>query len=235
MKSKAAVLASGWLLLFSGCRDVLFNNPLDPNASTEVLQIEKIMTTTLANDGDITFDGEKFWKVNVVGGLIAFDVETGTTIRTIGGVSGTGVAVTQDRIFVCSGDNLIYSLDPLSGDIIDRIATVDIYPGFMASMDDHLLIYDLRSFAFYDYEPNSGEVQFLFQVTGVDLAGLEFYEGGILFVDRNSNSIFHYTLEGELISAYRSPASDTGGISVDASNNIYLLTLNGQLYKVSVP
>ena len=132
-------------------------------------------------------------------------------------------------------DYLLLSIDPLSGDVIDRISTVGIYPGYIAAVDDRLLVYDLRSFSFLDYDPASGESIPLFQVTGIEMGGMTVHQGNILFTDTNSNSVYVYSFEGEMLNFYRSPASSTTGIAVDDAQNIYLFTLDGQLYKVSIP
>ena len=69
-------------LLLNSCKDIVFNNPLDPDASAEAVQIIKVITTSLSGKGDICFDGEKFWKIENYGSLNAFDMESGTIIRT---------------------------------------------------------------------------------------------------------------------------------------------------------
>ena len=41
------------IFLFNSCRDVIFNNPLDPDASRELLKIIKTLSTNLGGEGDI--------------------------------------------------------------------------------------------------------------------------------------------------------------------------------------
>lgn len=225
----------GFIILSESCKDVIFNNPLDPEASIETLQIVKIMTTGLSGEGDIAYDGEKFWKINNFGILSAFDIESGVVIRTISTVPGTGLATLQDKLYICSGNNIISSYDPLSGDLIDQISTGDLYLGFLSPMEDKLLVYDLRSFGFFEYDPATGSSSPLFQISGVNIGGIEYYQGGVLFTDLNSNSIYHYSLAGDMLNMYLSPATGTSGITVDGSGYLYLFTLDGQIYKVSLP
>jgi hypothetical protein len=235
VKLKTIVFVLGFIILSESCKDVIFNNPLDPNASLETPQIVKIISTGLSGTGDINYDGEKCWKINNYGSLNAFDVESGVIIRTISTVPGTGLATLQDKLYICGESNIISSYDPLSGDLIDRISTGDLYPKFLSPMDDRLLLYDLRSLGFYEYEPESGNATPLFQLSGVDIGGMEFFQGGVLFTDVNANSIYYYSLEGEMVNVYLSPATATTGITVDDSGYLYLFSLNGQVYKVSLP
>lgn len=235
MKPKTILLLWVFIIFFESCKDIIFNNPLDPDASLDTLRVVKIIPTSLVGEGDLAYDGEKFWKISTTGGLQAVDVESGVIIRSLPTRPGTGVAVLQDRIYICNGENILYSYDPLSGDLIDQISTVDLYPSFLSTLDDRLLLYDKRSYSFFRYEPASGAVEQLFQISGVAIGGIESVAGGVLFTDRNSNSIYHYALDGDMLNVYLSPAAGTAGISTDNGSYIFLLTLDGQLYKVSLP
>lgn len=235
MKLKTIVFILGFIILSESCKDVIFNNPLDPEASIETLQIVKIMTTSLSGEGDLAYDGEKFWKINNFGILSAFDIESGVVIRTISTVPGTGLAILQDKLYICSGNNIISSYDPLSGGLIDQISTGDLYLEFLSPMEDKLLVYDLRSFGFYEYDPATGSSTPLFQLSGVDIGGIEYFQGGVLLTNLNSNSIYHYSLNGDMLNMYLSPAIGTSGITVNGSDHMYLFTLDGQIYKVSLP
>lgn len=232
---KITVFVLACIILFSSCQDVIFNNPLDPNASREILKIIKNISTSLSGDGDITFDGEKFWKINTSGSVYAFDIESGVTIRSIPGINGTGICIIANRLYVCDGSNILLSYDSLSGDLLDQISTTDIYPAFLSGYNGLIILYDLRSSSFFQYDPISGSSDQLFQVTGFEIGGIEVYGEEILFSDLNTNTIYHYSMEGDMINMYLSPANNTRGLTVDSSEYIYLLTLDGQLYKVSLP
>jgi hypothetical protein len=235
VKLKLVVLVLGFVILSESCKDIIFNNPLDPDASLETPQIVKIIPTSLSGAGDIAYDGEKCWKINEFGSLNAFDIESGVTIRTISTVPGTGLATLLDKMYICGESNIISTYDPLSGDLIDRISTGDLYPKFLSPMEDRLLMYDIRSLGFYEYQPETGMSTPLFQLSGVDIGGIEYYQGGVLFTDIIANSIYHYTLDGEMVNVYLSPAAATTGITVDGSGYLYLFTLDGQINKVSLP
>lgn len=235
MKLKTTVFVLAFIFLFNSCQDVIFNNPLDPDASRELLKIIKTLSTNLSGEGDITNDGEKLWKINTIGSVYAFDIESGVIIRSVSGITGTGICIIDNRLYVCNGSNILYSYDSLSGDLLDQISTTDMYPAFLSSFDGLIILYDLRSSSFFQYDPNSGSTEQLFQVIGFEIGGVEVYGEDILFSDLNTNTIYQYSREGDMINMYLSPATNTRGLTVDSSGYIYLLTLNGQLYKVSLP
>jgi hypothetical protein len=223
------------MFLFNSCQDVIFNNPLDPDASRELLKIIKNISTSLGGEGDITNDGEKLWKISTSGSVNAFDIESGVIIRTLSGITGTGLCIIENQLYVCDGNNILYSYDSLSGDLLDQISTTDIYPAFLSSSEGVIVLYDLRSSSFFRYDPTSGTSEQLFEITGFEIGGMEVFREGILFSDQNTNTIYYYSMDGEMISMYLSPATNTRGLTTDTSDYIYLLTIDGQLYKVSLP
>ncbi|MCK4761035.1 MAG: hypothetical protein KAW12_02475 [Candidatus Aminicenantes bacterium] len=225
------------LLALNCCKDIVFNNPLDPDASVETVKIIKVTSTTLSGKGDICCDGEKFWKTSQYGSLDAFDMESGIIIRSVPAEGGSGVTIFEDSLYLCGGENIIYSLDPLSGEILNRISTADLYPGFLTAGDNPglLIAYDLRSSGFFEYDPQSGAAALLFQVPGLDIGGIEIYKGGLLVTDLNSESIYYFAKTGSIINVFRSPAGAAAGITVDHRDYVYLLTLDGKLYTITLP
>lgn len=223
------------VLSLSSCKDVVFNNPLDPDASAEAVQIIKVISTTLSGKGDICFDGEKFWKIESYGSLNAFDMESGTIIRTYSVDSGTGVIFFENKLYICKGENTLIALDPLSGEILNRLSTTDLYPGYLTKDFSSLIIYDLRSTSFFEYNILNGTSNRLFQVSGLDIGGIEVYREGILVTDKNSDSIYYFALDGTINNVFRSPASGVGGITVDDRDYVYLFTIDGKIHKISLP
>ena len=243
MTSQKKAFISGFIILFNilviillgSCKDIIFNNPLDPQATPEAVQIIKVISTSLSGKGDICYDGEKFWKIESYGSLNAFDMESGTIIRTYPVDAGTGVIFFENKLYTCKGDNIIISLDPLSGEILNRISTTDLYPGYLTTDFSSLIIYDLRSSSFFNYDLKTGTSNRLFQVSGLAIGGIEIYGEGVLVTDMNSDSIYYFALNGTIINVFRSPASGIGGITVDGRDYVYLFTLDGKIYKISLP
>lgn len=240
MKSAKTVLISVSIIYFSlfySCKDIAFNNPLDPNASKEVLKIIRVIETSLAGRGDIDFDGEKFWKTDTFGNLYAFERESGVVIRSFSTVPGTGVSFFRDELYLCNGEgeNILYVIDPLSGDILNRISTSDIYPGFLTVFNNQLIIYDVRSAGIFQYDPETGDAVRLFEFSGMNIGGIGMYKDGLLISDMNTDSIYRFSLRGEIIDAFSSPAAGIGGLAVDSSDYIYLFMMDGNIYKVSLP
>ncbi|MCP5102451.1 MAG: hypothetical protein GY950_03680 [bacterium] len=232
-----SIILFSFLAVLTGCRDVIFNNPLDPDASKETLKIIRVIETPVSGEGDIAFDGEKFWKIDMYGNLTAIDREAGTVIRSYTTPAGSGVTFFRDRLYLCSseGENILIILDPLSGDVLNRVAVTGIYPGFLAVSGDSLVIYDSRSAGIFRYDPDTGDAQRLFEAAGVAVGGIEMYKGGLLISDKNTNFIYRFSLSGQVIDVFSSTASGIGGLTVDNSDYIYLFTIDGKIYKVSLP
>ena len=52
MKSGKIILISVFIILFNACKDVIFNNPLDPGASKAQFQVIKVISTPVYGPGD---------------------------------------------------------------------------------------------------------------------------------------------------------------------------------------
>lgn len=243
MKSAKILLISVSIIIFSSiaildsCKDIAFNNPLDPNASKEVVQVIKVIETTLSGKGDLGFDGEKLWKTGSSGTLYALDIESGSIIRSYFVTPGSGVTFFDEHIYLCSGngENILYVIDPLSGDILNRLSTTGIYPGFLAAYGDRLIIYDVRSSGIFEYDQDSGNGTRLFDLSGMNIGGIGIYKDTLLISDTNTDTIYRFTMTGDVTSVFTSPAAGIGGLTVDAGDYVYLFTLDGKIYKVTLP
>jgi hypothetical protein len=222
---------------FYSCKDIVFNNPLDPNASKDVLTVIRVIETTLAGRGDLSFDGEKIWKIDLSGNLVAIDRESGIVIRSFSTDPGTGVSFFKDKIYICNGEgeNILLSIDPLSGDILNRLSTREIHAGFLTSTNDQLLVFDVRSSGVFEYNPETGNSTRLFEISGLNVGGIALYKDGLLISDMNTDAIYRFGLSGDVINVFSSPASGVGGLTVDTSDYVYLFMLDGKIYKVSLP
>ncbi len=234
----------GILLLFflvlisaNSCKDIVFNNPLDPDASKDVVKVIKVIDSPLSGIGDIAYDGEKFWKINPFGNLTAIDRESGTVIRSFFTTGGTGVSFFKESIYQCGSDegNILVIIDPLSGDTLNRVSTRDLYPVFLVSSGPRLILYDKRSSGIFDYDPESGDANRLFEISGLNIGGIALYKGSLLLSDMNSDSLYRFALTGDVLEVYSSPAAGIGGLAVDESDYVYIFTLDGKIYKVSLP
>lgn len=229
---------SVFIILFNySCKDIIFNNPLDPNASKDVLTIIRVIETDIGGRGDLSFDGEKIWKIDLSGNLVAIDRESGVMIRSFSTDPGTGVSFFRDKIYLCNGEgeNILVSVDPLSGDILNRVSTREIHAAFLTGNTDQLLVFDVRSSGIFEYDPETGDSTRLFEVSGLNIGGIAVYKEGLLISDMNTDTIYRFTLNGDVISVFSSPASGVGGLTVDSSDYVYLFMLDGKIYKVSLP
>lgn len=241
MKQGITLFLSVFIVLFSilcsSCKDIVFDNPLDPNASKGVVQVIRVIDTPLVGRGDIAFDGEKFWKASPSSDLSAFDRESGIVIRSFPGVPGTGVALFNHLLYVCNGEveNILYVVDPLSGDIFNRISTRDIYPGYITTSGDKLLVFDIRSYGIFEYNTETGQSTRLFALPGLQLGGITRYKSDLLITDMSTDSIYQLSMTGDIKKVFSSPVQGIGGIGVDNSDYVYLFITNGKVYKVTLP
>ncbi len=240
MKWVKTALLSVIIILFNffySCKDIVFNNPLDPNASKDVLTIIRVIETALAGRGDLSFDGEKIWKIDLSGNLVAIDRESGVVIRSFATDPGTGISFFRNKIYICNGEgeNILVSIDPLSGDILNRAATREIQAGFLTAANDRLLVFDVRSSGIFEYDPETGDSTRLFEISGLDIGGIARYKDGILISDMNTDTIYLFDLNGKPNGVFSSPTPGVGGLTVDTSDYVYLFMLDGKIYKVSLP
>jgi hypothetical protein len=222
-------------LLFNACRDITFNNPLDPDASRANLTIQNVFSTQVSGPGDICFDGEKIWKASDRGNATAFDTESGATIRSFLFAPSNGIAFLNRRLYLCGQENQINVFDPLSGTLITRISTAEIYPRLLAAGMDELLVFDSRSESVFTLDPESLEIRRLFQLPGLETGGMEFFGDSLLVSDLSSNALYRLTLAGSVEDVFRSPLESTAGVCKDDRGFLYLMSLNGQVAKVTLP
>jgi len=214
VKLKIIVLILVSITIFNSCRDISFNNPLDPNASKEAAKLIKIIDTTVSGIGDIDYKEGKIWKTTL-SGTYMIDVESGTIIRSISGKSGIGIALFEGKLYVCNSDNNIQVYDSLSGELVKQILTSNIYPQYCCFLEEKLIVFDSSS-------------------KSIALSGLCTYNGGLLVANDQTDSIYSFSMGGEILKVFRSPATDIVGITSD-DNIIYISNINGQIYKVSLP
>ncbi|MCP4147321.1 MAG: hypothetical protein GY757_06175, partial [bacterium] len=158
-----------------------------------MVQIIRVIESTLSGRGDLCFDGEKLWKSGY-SILYAVDMETGTVIRSHTTVPGSGVAFFEDRLYLSGegSENILHVIDPLSGDLLNKVSTTGIYPGYLAASDDGLLIYDTRSAGIFHYQPETGESRRLFEASGINIGGIASYKGGLLISDANTDTVYNF-------------------------------------------
>jgi outer membrane protein assembly factor BamB len=235
---------SAWLLIilagifiFNSCKDVIFNNPLDPDASKEDLRIIKTISTKLIGAGDISYDGEKIWKADISGIISSFETISGSILKTLYASSSTGIAFHNDTLYIVNRNtNTIKCFDPLSGQLNQSIITGNFYFQFLASYQDELIAFDSRSSNIVRFNPKTGKSLNLFQLSGMSLGGLAIYQNKIIFSEQNSNSVYFLSLSGEVLNVYNSPVQGMSGITADSQNAfIYIFTIDGKLHKVTVP
>lgn len=214
---------------------MVFNNPLDPDASRTNLTIQRVFATLLSGPGDICFDGEKIWKAGAGGSIGAFDTESGTTIRSFVLTPATGIAFLDRRLYLCGEENQIHVFDPLSGVLITRISTSRIYPRLLTARDNDLLLFDSRSESIFSLNPESGEMTRQFQLSGLATGGMEFVEGSLLIADAASDTLYRFALDGTVIDVFRSPLTGLTGVCKDDRGYVYLMGLDGQVAKVTLP
>ena len=72
-------------------------------------------------------------------------------------------------------------------------------------------------------------------MSGLNIGGMTAYKNGLLITDMNTDTLYRFDFSGAVTDVYTSPASGTGGAAVDSGNYVYLLMLDGKIYKVSLP
>ncbi len=223
-----------FLILFSGCKDVIFDNPFDPEVSKLQVKVLKVVNTEIRGNGDLCFDGEKLWFSSSDGSLYAVEPESGVVLREvpIGGMP-TGITFFQGLLYVSFGDEGdLVTVDPLSETIINEMPIGERLPYLITNDGSLLIIYDRRTEALYTFDTETGQFQFLFKITGFNPSGMEYVNGNLVIVERNNLSIYVFSLNGDILKNYNSPTSYPGGIAYDPSGYFYLLSTDGKIYKI---
>ncbi len=233
---KKTALPFLFLILFSSCRDIVFDNPFDPNLSKLQVKILKVVDTTLKGNGDLCWDGEKLWFASENGTLYALEPESATVLREIpvGGMP-SGITFLQGLLYVSFGaDGDLITVDPVSETVINEMPMGDRLPQLITTDGNLLFIYDSRTESIYSFNQETGEFSFLFKITGFRPSGMEYSGGNIVLVERTNLSIYVISLSGEIQKTYDSPTNYPGGITVDGMGNFYLISTDGKLYKISL-
>ena len=231
---KKAIFLLVLIIVFDSCRDVIFDNPFDPNASKIEVKILKIIDTTLSGNGDMCFDGEKLWFASENGSLYAINPESGTIIREIS-VGGTlsGITFFKGMLYVSLGfERTILIIDPLSGDVINERPMGDKIPSLITNDGTYLLIYDSKTQSMFTFDDDTGNFGFMFKLTGFQPSGLEYWEGKIVLVERNSLTLYLFKTDGSVEKSYSCPTNFPGGIARDNIDNFYLFSTDGKIYKI---
>jgi len=235
VRLKRIIYLLAFIISFSSCKDIVFNNPLDPNASKGVMKTVKIITTGYTGEGDICFDGEKIWKIFPSGRLIAFDMESGTKIRELASSGGFGIDYYQDKLYVSSDNDYLPLINVLSGDLEQNLLTSNIYYKFITINDNNIIGFDTKSSYFIELNLETFEKKQLFKLTGFNIGGISMFGNDIIITEKDSNSVYIFDTEGKVRGVYSAPSNNVVGVAVDNGFNIYLSFSDGKIYKVILP
>ena len=190
MKLKKIIYLLVFIIFFSSCKDIIFNNPLDPNASKGVLKTVKIITTNVTGDGDLCYDGEKLWKISPFGRLVALDIDSGAKIREFSGFGGDGADYYNEKIYISSGYDYLTLVNVLSGDLEQNLLTSNTYFKFIAFKDGKIIGFDTKSSYFIEFNLETYEKKKLFRLTGFNIGGISVYGDDLIITEKDSDSVY---------------------------------------------
>ncbi len=223
------------LLTFS-CRDVIFNNPLDPNASRPEVFVIKTMEVEVKGEGGLAFDGEKLWKGIESGQTYALETEAGQILKSFSLPPGLkGLAFYEGKFYISyPQERTIRVVDALSGVVIDRIIMKTASPGYLAVFEGKIVFFDESTGSFMEYDFGEKEVRKLFSAQGFEVAGVDCYQGKIMVAERASLVLYLFETDGRIFASYSLPTASPSGITVDESDFIYIFSKDGKIYKASL-
>ncbi len=224
----------GLVTVFSqACRNVIFDNPLDPNASRPELLVVKVVDTEIRGKGGMCWDGEKLWKV-AEGSLFALEPESGSVLKSFPlGNGAVGVAFLNQSLYVAYQDGHIDVVDPVSGTVLDRFSLGEVRPSYIASSQDRLFVFDELSKGLIALTLPGG-MQPLFSLSGFECGGLEGMDGKLAFVEAASLVLYLFEENGRVHSSYDIPPAEPSGLAWDGAF-LYLFSVDGRLYRLSLP
>ncbi len=235
MKLKKIILLSVFIISFNSCKDIIFNNPLDPNASKGVMKTVKIFSTAFKGEGDICFDGEKLWKISPYGRLIAFDIESGAKIRELSVEGGYGISYYNDKIFIGLSYDYLILINSLSGELEQNLLTPNIYFKFITVRQNKIIGFDTKSSYFIEFDLVSYKKRELFNLSGFNIGGISMYGEDIIITEKDTDSVYLFDEQGGVKAVYSAPTNNITGVAVDNNLYIYLASADGKIYKVILP
>ncbi len=228
-----AFVALALIIIFNqACRNVIFDNPLDPNASRPELLVVKVVDTQIRGKGGMCWDGEKLWKVGE-GGIFALEPESGQVLKSFPlGDGAVGVAFFNQNLYVAYQDGQIEVVDPVSGTELDRFSLGEVRPSYIASSKEKLFVFDELSKSLIVLTLPGG-MQPLFSLSGFECGGLEEMDGKIAFVEAASLVLYLFEEDGRIQSSYDIPPVEPSGLAWDGAF-LYLFSIDGRLYRLSL-
>lgn len=222
--------------LMPGCKERLFNNPLDPDKDERGYSIE---STINLKSGiipvDMTFAGDSLWISDGSSSLYSINYNSGNIIRILNNGSGNIYGICYDNSNLWTNTNYFSELNNISiisGEIINSIK---IPEGNYSSMDffnSTIYISDKKTNSIKIINPQSGENIGVINAPSFSIDGFCFNGNFLWILEASTLKLYKTDINGNIINSFKTP-SDSPTALACGKDFIWIADRNGKIYKLN--
>ena len=221
------------LLLLSGCKDRLFDNPLDPNAERTAYEVLATVQLNGIVPVDLAFSGDSLWVVDSQSRLLSLNYNSGAVIRELESESPpSGVCYDGDDLWITvRNSSQIVKLNIVTGTTI-RVLTLT--RGDFGPIDfsgSRLYITDRLTNSVLVVDPETGRIEKALSNPGFSLNGVAYDGVNLWTIDATQMKIFRLTASGSVLMSYQTPGRAGAGMSV-GSGIMWTGDQTGKIFKL---
>lgn len=221
------------LLVLAGCKDRLFDNPLDPDAETRAFEIAATLSTANIMPVDLTFSGDVLWVVDAQSRILALNYNSGALIRELDfSQPVSGIAYDGNDLWLgIKNSNQVVQVNIVNGAQIKALNLLRGDIGCLAYAAGRLLVADKLSNTILVVNPDSGAIERTVSQPGFTINGLVSDGSNLWTIDASQNKIFRLDDAGAAVNIYLPPSRSAAGLAA-SQGFIWCGDQAGKIYKL---
>lgn len=236
MQTRRCVWVFGFifsLLLLPGCKDRLFDNPLDPDRERTAYEVLTTVQLNGITPVDLAFSGDSLWVVDSQSRLLSLNYNSGAVIRELESESPpTGVCYDGDDLWITVRNSTqIIKLNIVTGATIRALTLTRGDFGPIDYWGSRLYITDRLTNSVLVVDPETGRIEKALSNPGFSLNGVAFDGVNLWIIDATQMKIFRLTASGSILMTYQTPGRAGAGISV-SSGIMWTGDQTGKIFKL---
>ena len=221
------------LLLLSGCKDRLFDNPLDPAAERAAYEILATIQLNGIVPADLAFSGDSLWVVDSQSRILSLNYNSGAVIRELESEQpAAGVCYDGDGLWITvRNSNQIVKMSIVTGVTIKALNLVRGDFGPIDFFGSRLYIADRLTNSVLVVDPDTGRIEKTLANPGFSLNGVAFDGVNLWIIDNTQMKIYRLTASGSIQTTYQTPGRSGAGISI-SSGIMWTGDQTGKIFKL---